>query len=199
MINSTKISVIIKNVINFCHSITSSTFLLSLSLISILNDKKDEASDIVQIIGNIGITGNYQKIANQEMKSANRWRNIALFLMILMVLAIGATILFGVKNGFDWKMSLFRVLASLVLSIPATYAAKESSKHRKIENYNRKTELELASLEPFMEKLPEEAKITIREKLTEKYFGQETKEEKHEEPITTNSLIELIKIALKAK
>ncbi len=40
-------------------------------ILSILESKKKEASDLVQIIGNIGITGNYQKIANQEVRHAN--------------------------------------------------------------------------------------------------------------------------------
>jgi hypothetical protein len=67
--------------------------------------------------------------------------------------------------------SILRIVAAAVLSYPATYAARESSKHRKLENFNRKLELELSSIEAFIELLPEEKKQNIKEKLAEKYFG----------------------------
>ncbi len=83
-------------------------------VISSLEENKKQASDLVQIIGNIGITGNYQKIANQEKESADKWRNIALFLMIGMVVIIGITIGISTANGFEWKLALFRIGAALV-------------------------------------------------------------------------------------
>ncbi len=171
----------------------------AIDIISVLETKKEEASDLVQIIGNIGITGNYQKIANQEKLAADKWRNIALLLMVVMVAAIVSTIFVSVENGFDWKLSLFRLMAAFVLLIPATYAAKESGKHRALENHNRKAELELASLDPYLEKLPEEKRNQIKENLTEKFFGLESAVSKQDEPVTYNSLIELIKLAIKGK
>ncbi len=167
-------------------------------LVLLLETKKEEASNLVQIIGNIGITGNYQKIANQEQKAANTWRNIALFLMLLMAGAIALTIFLSVENGFDWKLAIFRLMAALILVIPATYAAKESSKHRALENHNRKAELELASLDPYLEKLPEEKRHQIKESLTEKFFGLGT-EISNDEPVSYNALLELVKTAIKGK
>ena len=70
-----------------------------------------------------------------------------------------------------WTKSIIRIVAAAALSYPATYAANESSKHRKQENYNRKIELELASINPFIEILAETKKQEIKEKLVEKYFG----------------------------
>lgn len=74
-------------------------------------------------------------------------------------------------SDFDWRKSIIRLIAAAALSYPATYAARESTKHRKLENYNRKIELELASIESFIEILDESKKQTIKEKLAEKYFG----------------------------
>lgn len=74
-------------------------------------------------------------------------------------------------SEFDWTKSLIRIIAAATLSYLATYASRESSKHRKLENFNRKLELELASIESFIEILPEEKKQSIKEKLAEKYFG----------------------------
>lgn len=170
---------------------------VSSDLVQALKDKKDEASNLVQIIGNIGITGNYQKIANEEKESADKWRNIALGLMIVMVLIIGITIFCVATDGFDWRMAVFRLTAALILIVPATYAAKESSRHRANEAHNRRAELELASLDPFLEKLPVEKRHEIKEKLTGKFFGQEDSS-KGDDPVTHNALVELLKIAIKS-
>jgi hypothetical protein len=168
-------------------------------IIETLEQNKKSASDLVQIIGNIGITGNYQKIANEERDSANNWRNIALTLMIGMVLVIGTIIGLSVSEGFDWKLALFRIGTALVLVIPATYAARESSRHRSLESYNRRAELELASLGPFLEKLPEDTKIKLKEQLTGKFFGMNMPQEGSNENLSANALIDLLKLAISKK
>jgi predicted CopG family antitoxin len=168
-------------------------------IIKTLKEKKKDASDLVQIIGNIGITGNYQNIANQEKTTADRWRNIALSLMIGMVAAIAITIGITTTEGFDWKLALFRISAALVLAIPATYAAKESTKHRTLENYNRKAELELASLDPFLEKLPEEIRHKVKEGLTDKFFGMSISEQNPDEPVSYSALYDLLKTVITKK
>ena len=43
-----------------------------------LSRKEDEAKKIVQVVGNIGVTGNYQKIALAEGVAANTWRYITI-------------------------------------------------------------------------------------------------------------------------
>ncbi|MEH6648883.1 MAG: hypothetical protein V7707_02525 [Motiliproteus sp.] len=168
-------------------------------IIQALEKNKLTASNLVQIIGNIGITGNYQKIANQEKEAADKWRNIALGLMIGMVVVIAFTIAISASNGFDWKLALFRIGAALILAIPATYAARESTKHRALENHNRRAELELASLDPFLEKLPEEVRHKVKEGLTDKFFGLTSPELNNEDPATTTALIDLLKTAISKK
>ncbi|MCF6193118.1 MAG: hypothetical protein L3J46_02155 [Kangiellaceae bacterium] len=169
------------------------------TLLSQLKAKKDEAANLVQIIGNIGVTGNYQKIAIEEKSTANRWRNIALALMLIMVGIIATTVFISVKEGFDWKIAIFRIVAALILGVPAAYAARESAKHRSNETRNRSAELQLASLDPYLEKLPDEKKNQIKENLTEKFFGLESRDTHDSEPVTYNALVDLIKLAIKGK
>jgi hypothetical protein len=168
-------------------------------MLDILEEKKAEASNLLQIIGNIGITGNYQNIANLEKVAADKWRNIALGLMISMVAAIGFTIFISATNGFDWKLALFRIGAALALAIPAAYAAKESAKHRLLENHNRRSELELASLDPYLEKLPEDTRNKVKEELTKKFFGLNSQEQKAEEHVSTAAIFDLLKAAVNKK
>ncbi|VEL96888.1 hypothetical protein ALT761_01881 [Alteromonas sp. 76-1] len=169
------------------------------SVLEELEEKRAEASNLLQIIGNIGITGNYQNIANNEKSAADNWRRIALGLMVCMVLIIGITIFISASNGFDWKLAFFRVGAAFVLAIPAAYAAKESAKHRALENHNRRAELELASLDPYLEKLPEETRHKVKEELTKQFFGLNTPQQKGEEPVSNKAIFELLKSVIDKK
>ena len=140
-------------------------------IIKELNTKLAEAKKIVNVIGNVGVTGNYQLIANEHKETANRWRWITILFMAAFSGLLIWTIVDLSNDGFDWLKSLIRIVAAAALSYPATYAARESSRHRKLETINRTAELELASLSPFIELLPTEKQQAIREKLVEKYFG----------------------------
>jgi hypothetical protein len=141
------------------------------SLVDRLNTKEEEAKKLVNVIGNIGATGNYRLAAEAEGESADLWRYVAIgFMGTLSAILIWTLFDLG-GDKYDWKTALIRIPSALVLTYPATYAARESAKHRKLENLNRKAELELASINPFIEILSEEKKQAIKEKLVEKYFG----------------------------
>jgi hypothetical protein len=138
-----------------------------------LNSKLEEAKKLVNIIGNVGVTGNYLIIANEHKSSANFWRGIAILFMTIFSILLVWTIIDLSADGFDWTKSLIRIVAAAALSYPATYAARESSKHRRLETLNRNSELELASINPFIENLDDSKKQAIKEKLVEKYFGND--------------------------
>ncbi len=46
--------------------------------LSRLEKSKDDASQLVGVVGNIGVTGNYQQIANNEGEAAGTWRFVTL-------------------------------------------------------------------------------------------------------------------------
>jgi hypothetical protein len=147
--------------------------------IETLQEHCDHAKKIVDIISNVGITGNYQKIADQEKKTANKLRIIAITFFSAAVIAGIAALVGSFRcETFSWEMALFRVVAAGIFTAPGIYCATESSKHRRKEQENRKLELELASITPFLEKLKddEEAK-GIRVKLAHRYFGNHVSED----------------------
>lgn len=137
-----------------------------------LEQKLAEANKIVNIVGNVGVTGNYQKIANQHKESANFFRWVALGFMIVMSGLLIYSIIELSNTDFNLYKSLVRILAAAVLTYPAVYAARESSRHRNLETQNRNLELELASIGPFIELLPDDKKQSIKEGLVNKYFGK---------------------------
>jgi len=160
--------------------------------LTFLANKREEAKRLLGIIGNIGFTGNYNKIANQERLTANILRIAAIVLMIAGSFVIG-TVVFNIsKTGFDWKLVLSRIGVTITILIPAFYAARESDRHRQREVRNRKMELELASIDPYLELLPDDRKIELKSKLTEKLFGQPVEVTEKGDSITASSLFNLV-------
>ena len=169
-----------------------------------LRTSQEQAAQIVQVVGNTGITGNYQKIANTEGKQANAWRWMTIAFFGAGIAIAGATFWkfwhepFSPENA--WSV-LIRLMYAIAITAPAWYTAKESARHRSSADRARQTELELASLGPFIELMPDEKKHQIREDLTKRYFGNQSPEHTAEPPISIQKLcdvaIELMKAAKK--
>ena len=143
-----------------------------------LSQNEMDARRIVQVVGNIGVTGNFQKIATSETKQANLWRWITVELFSLGIIFAIITFYKFLNTELTpehaWS-AVIRLLYAIAITAPAWYAAKESARHRTNADTARKTELELASLGPFIELMPEDKKVAIREALVEKYFGNGVK------------------------
>lgn len=147
-------------------------------LIDSLKERSAEAARIVQVVGNIGVTGNYQQIANSEGKQANFWRWATVFFFVGGIVVAAATFIKFWAEPFTpetaWSVAI-RLLYAIAITAPAWYTARESARHRTNSDRARQTELELASIGPFIELLPEEKKIQIRSDLTPIYFGKSVK------------------------
>lgn len=133
----------------------------------------DEAAKIVGLIANTGLTGNYQRVANEQAKIANLLRWVALGCMGLAI-AVASFVVFRVGSAdFNWEVGLFRLLGVLTFSIPGWYCARESIRHRMIEQHNRRIELELAALSPYLATLTDDERKRIVTELSGRYFGRD--------------------------
>lgn len=169
-----------------------------------LNVFKEQAAKIVQVVGNIGVTGNYQRIATAEGKSANFWRWVTVAIFGAGIALAMATFYKFWHEPFsqDTAISvLIRLFYAMVITSPAIYTARESARHRTNADRARQTELELASIGPFIELLPEESKVAIRTGLTSSYFGKVTEAHTVSSPLDPEhfkNLVEMLK-AVKSK
>lgn len=143
------------------------------NLMEALQEHLDHAAKIVGLIGNTGMTGHYQKVANRELRSAGIFRGLAVLFFVLMVVGVGWVVKEIKTEDFSWEVALFRVVVALTLLAPAFYCARESTRHRRTENRNRRIELELASINPYLESLTEEKARSVIESLAPQYFGKE--------------------------
>jgi hypothetical protein len=173
----------------------------SKTLIAELEDQKSKAARIVQVVGNIGVTGNYQQIANAESAQANFWRWVTVGIFAAGIAVAAATFIkfwgqpFTPENA--WSVAI-RLLYAIAITAPAWYTARESARHRTNADRARQKELELASIGPFIELMPEEKKVEIREQLTHCYFGKDVEPHEVKQPLDAllvkDMAIELAKI-----
>ena len=166
-----------------------------------LNKSQKEAARIVQVVGNTGITGNYQKIAVAEGAQANFWRWVTVAFFIVGIGIAVVTFSKFLHEPFSpetaWS-ALIRLVYAVAITTPAWYSAKESARHRSNADRARQTELELASLGPFIELMAEEKKNEIREELTKRYFGNQASEHTAEPPISIQKLADIAMRLMKA-
>ena len=159
--------------------------------------RQDEVNAIFGAIGSASLSGHFARTADTDASAANRLRWIALALMTAMIVVGGISFYQSFEHpDVDWKIFLFRLGTVFVIAIPAVYAAQESSKHRRREQQNRKMQIELASIEAYLVDLPEPKRHELKEKLTEKFFGQPDTPES-DDPVTRHQLLDLIGDAMK--
>lgn len=162
--------------------------------------KKNEISTILNIVGNMAITGEYEKYAKGEMIRAELFRIIA-FVFMLLLIAAGVYTYTQTFNTdkIDVSMTILRVVTTFLIALPAAYAIRESSHHRNNEKRYRRIHLELQSLDSYLEKLPDDIKTNLKEMLTEKYFGNDvgyTEKDDKGDNIGSSNIIELLKLAI---
>lgn len=145
------------------------------STIDALEKHKSDAARIVQVVGDIGVTGNYQTIANKEARQANLWRRVTVGLFACGLAMAGFTFYKFYHEPVSSSNTLaiaVRLLYALAVASPAFYTARESARHRTNADRARQTELELASLGPFIELMKGDDKDAIRKSLISTYFGR---------------------------
>lgn len=170
-------------------------------LLAALEEQRGKAAQIVQVVGNIGVTGNYQTIAKVEADQANFWRWITvLFFVVGVSLALVTFIRFWgdpVTSESIWMIAI-RLMYAIAITAPAWYTARESARHRTNADQAKQTELELASLGPFIELLPVDRKNEIREQMTKIYFGREVSPHESNHPLDLGSLKDFVVEVAKA-
>jgi hypothetical protein len=156
-----------------------------------LRISQEQASKIVEVVGNTGITGNYQKIAKAETAQANFWRWVTIGLFAAGLGIAGLAFIKFWRADFSNAIALstlIRLLTAFAVAAPALYTARESTRHRMKADRASQTELELASFGPFIELMPDDKKNQIREEMAKRYFGNQFPDQRAE---STNLLQEL--------
>ncbi|MED0933061.1 hypothetical protein P4T29_15815 [Bacillus mobilis] len=167
--------------------------------IETLENYKNEAAKILNIISNTSMAGGYKKEADHEGKARQLWRTVTMVAMLLLVIASVWSFAYPIKGDSVWIEVARRVSVAATFATIAGYSARQAKIHFDAERLFRKMELELTSLSPYLVELEEAKRQEILAKMAEQFFGKaniETSQTSTTQPTpeTFNKITELSKL-----
>lgn len=142
---------------------------------ALVDQMKVRLAEVEKIAGAVserGMAGGFQKVANAERRQMWVWQGILVISVIAFTVVVAAFLPDG-TGAFSWNLFAKRMLLTLGFAGLAGYSAREASRHGEKERLNRRLELEIASLGPFIAVLDQGKQHALREKIAERLFGQQ--------------------------
>ena len=91
--------------------------------------------------------------------------------MALIVGIAGYSFIESMHQSFDLSNSLLRLGLVFLLSVPAAYLARESTKHRQQQYTHLQTSLDLKAINPYIASLPDEEQHKIKSEIAQRIFA----------------------------
>ena len=170
-------------------------------IIKVLNSYQEKAAKVYGVVSNTLQAGAYSSYANEEKRSANffRWSAITLMIIAVGILVIPEAIKIYKdleKYQLDWHLTLGRVPFSLILFVPAFYLARESGKHRNTEIVNRRRELILSTIDPYLALFDPIKAEQIKSDIAKGVFSETTPTEDSSVSEAGNVISQIVKVWL---
>ncbi|MCK8129940.1 hypothetical protein MTF66_33385 [Pseudoalteromonas sp. 2CM39R] len=161
-----------------------------------LEEKKEQMDEVLGQTANRVMAQDYDSSAVSEKKAANLLRFGSLACMAIIVYIVCYSFYDSTHSGFNWESSIFRTVLVFILSIPAAYLSRESTKHREQQYNYHHTALDLKAITPYIASLPEADQNRIKISIAERIFAsrQTNVVQQDSFPLNTQELMmELIK------
>lgn len=133
---------------------------------------KKRAEELVHVIADTGMVGGYQEFANKERRAALLWKIVAVLSFIGLIGFAIVAFYIVLQEKFDWSLVAGRVFVASTFGVLGAYAARLADRHEEKEKINRRMELELASIDPYLVGLPEEVLHKLKASLAERLFAR---------------------------
>jgi hypothetical protein len=181
------------------NSLRSSIESIYSEVVEEVEKKRNEVNDLLGQLTEGTLSKSYEEQAQKELKSADALRTLSLMCMGLMVI-LAIVFWAAHQENSSWADAVYRLITILTLSIPATYLARESSRHREAQKAHLQTALDIKSITPFIASLPPEQQHEIRGKIAEQVFSPNSKTGMESEEISNKTIYHsLIDIASQIK
>lgn len=167
---------------------------------------KEDVRKMVGIINANTFSSKYREVADDAKKRSFKWHIVAIVSMLIVAGFAVYAFVCTTNTDTSWIKLVAKIFATGTLATLVAYAMTEATKHEKVERYARKIEMELVSIDPFIESLDDEKKTEIKKTVAEKIFNSpddmgisknDDKYGKRLERINTNLLKELIALISK--
>ena len=139
------------------------------NLLNNLQNKDKQISTLIGLVGKKSKIGEYNRSSRASFIERVIWQGLTVALFIISAIIIG-WLIFTVSE-YD-KLTLIKFGIGFITMSASFYTAKQASNSRKDEVYYKKQELELASIDVYLESLTPESREEIKKNLSDKMFGQ---------------------------
>lgn len=138
-----------------------------------LEKRRDEADELVGLMGERGVTSTYQKTANEARFEMYVWQ--ALTILVMGALLAGAIFEFlpALTSGWNWGIGGARLMVTIIATLFASYTGAQAKIARDTMRKNRRREMDLAALGPYLASLPEAEQHDMRTRIADRYFVEE--------------------------
>jgi hypothetical protein len=156
--------------------------------------KSGQFNNILSLLSGDAMARSYKESASKEKSAADwlRWASIAC--MALAITGFIYSIQVAEVNNFDVVHMAVRMLQATLLTIPAAYLARESTKHRKQYYSLLQTALDVEAISPYTVSLPDAIQHKIKQRIATKLFAPKNFDDVTKEsfPINTQELVTLV-------
>ena len=177
------------------------------AIVSDLNAKKTEADKLVGIIGERGVTSNYQRVANEARVEMWGWHAVTVVALGALIGAAVFEFLPALRGGWNWGAFAGRLFVTIACTALAGYAASQARSSQRAMRENRQREMDLAAVGPYLAPLPEQMQQEFRLKFADRTFagpvplsadGSSEGAALLENPDVRKIILELAKVAIQA-
>jgi len=159
-----------------------------------LVDYQNDAKRILGVLSVDGHAAGYKKEADNSRKSRVVWERFTVSSFgVLIASAIYNT--FNVSQPFTWSIFAAKWSITLAIGAAVTYFARQAAKHGREERSNRNMELQMATIDPYLDVFDETERREIKKLLVDRIFtGIPQLIENGEEPKKEINMSELTKL-----
>lgn len=138
-----------------------------------LETRRDEADKLVGLMGERAVTSTYQKTADEARSEMIWWQLITVVVMVGLLAGAIFEFLPALKDGWNWGVGGARVMVAIIATLLAGYTGTQAKIARDTMRTNRRREMDLAALGPYLAPLPEEDQHEMRTRIADRYFVED--------------------------
>jgi hypothetical protein len=141
-------------------------------VLTALQQYRQQAAEIVGTIATTSLAGGYKEYADNEQRSADRWRWVSVGGAVTAAVLAVVLLVLRQDRPFSWDLVIGKTLVVLLVGAVSAYANRESHAHRDREVVARRLQLELTALDPYLASLTTERRAVIKEQVAQRIFGR---------------------------
>ena len=133
----------------------------------------EEVKNIVGIVNTNMFSHKYKEVADDARSRAKFWHIVAMILLLGLVGFAFYAFICTTNQDTSWVKLIAKMFTATTIGTGSAYAIKQASNQEKVERYTRKIEMELVSVDSFLESLETEKKQSVKEEIARRIFGRE--------------------------